>query len=311
MPAEESAGAAPVFRGIWPMLYAFFDEAGRLDRHAMGRQVEACVSAGVHGVAILGLATEVGKLTAQERQDVLLWAAADLGGRLPLAVTVTGATVEEQCAFVRAAAAAGAEWAILQPPRRDIAEADLVRFFGAVADASDLPVGIQNAPEYIGVGLSTPALLALARAHPNVRLVKWEGPAHRARALIEAIGGGLAVVNGRGGLELPDNLRAGCSGLIPGIDLADLQARMFDLAATGWTEDEAEMERLYAGILPLLVFLMQSLETLLCYGKRLAARRLGLGPVHDRAPALAPTAFGLAALDRYAAALPPWPDPAG
>ena len=30
-------------RGIWPMLYAFFDDADALDRPAMRRQVEACV----------------------------------------------------------------------------------------------------------------------------------------------------------------------------------------------------------------------------------------------------------------------------
>ena len=39
---------------------------------------------------------------------------------------------------------------------------------------------------------------------------------------------------------------------------------------------------------------MQSLENFLCYGKRLTARRLGLGEVHDRPPALPPTPFGLA-----------------
>ena len=40
----------------------------------------------------------------------------------------------------------------------------------------------------------------------------------------------------------------------------------------------------------------------LCYGKRLAARRLGLGAVHDRAPAMRPTPLGLANLERHAAA---------
>ena len=35
------------FHGIYPMLYAFFNQDGRLDRHAMKRQVEACVASGV------------------------------------------------------------------------------------------------------------------------------------------------------------------------------------------------------------------------------------------------------------------------
>ena len=47
---------------------------------------------------------------------------------------------------------------------------------------------------------------------------------------------------------------------------------------------------------------MQSIENFLCYGKRLTARRLGLGEVHDRPPALPPTPFGLASAERYARA---------
>ena len=38
-------------------------------------------------------------------------------------------------------------------------------------------------------------------------------------------------------------------------------------------------------------------------GKRLTAERLGLGPVHDRAPAQAPSAFGLECLARHAKVL--------
>jgi hypothetical protein len=51
------------------------------------------------------------------------------------------------------------------------------------------------------------------------------------------------------------------------------------------------------------MFLMQSVDQFLCYGKRLTAERLGLGHVHDRAPAQAPTAFGLECLARHAQAL--------
>ena len=51
---------------------------------------------------------------------------------------------------------------------------------------------------------------------------------------------------------------------------------------------------------------MQSIETFLCYGKRVTARRLGLPEVHDRPPALPPTPFGLESATRYAAALGPY-----
>jgi len=50
---------------------------------------------------------------------------------------------------------------------------------------------------------------------------------------------------------------------------------------------------------------MQSLDTLHCYGKRLAAARLGIGEVHDRQPGLIPEKFGLACTRRFAEALGP------
>ncbi len=293
--------------GIYPIVYAFFRADGAIDEALMRRQVQACLAGGAHGVACLGLATEVGKLSSAERQRVLELVAAEVGGRVPLAVTVFGATVEAQLDFIGAAADQGAAWVILQPPAiPDLDELALLRFFGRVADASPLPVAIQNAPQYLGVGLGPERVVELAMRHPNVRLLKGEGSAVEIQGVIEATGGKLAVFNGRGGLELTDNLRAGCAGLIPAPDCFDYQVRIVE-AFRGGRIDEAE--GLYREILPAITFVMQSIPALLCYGKRLTARRLGLDValVHDRAPALAPTSFGLEVTERLAAELGPYP----
>jgi 4-hydroxy-tetrahydrodipicolinate synthase len=69
--------------------------------------------------------------------------------------------------------------------------------------------------------------------------------------------------------------------------------------------DEQQAERIYSRILPAIVFTVQSLDTLVCYGKRIGAMRLGLSEVYDRAPALASTSFGLACARRYAELLGP------
>ena len=289
------------FHGIYPMLYAFFGADGALDRAAMRRQIEFCVGSDVQGLAVLGLATEVDKLTPEERLSLLHWTVEDLGERLPLAVTVFGNTVEEQAAFVAATAEAGADWVILQPPRiMDISEPDLIAFFGAVMRQSALPAAIQNAPEYIGIGLSAAGIETLRRENDNFVLLKAEGSALTIKGVIEETGNRLAVFNGRNGLELPDNLRAGCAGMIPGPETAAVQARIYRLMQDG---NEAEAERLYRTILPALTFVMQSIPALHCYGKRLVAGQLGLEAVQDRGPGLAPTDFGLACLARFVADL--------
>lgn len=293
-----------MFAGIWPILYAFFGADGRLDRALMRRQTEICVAGGGHGMAVLGLATEVAKLSEGERRAVVEWAAEDLRGRLPLAVTIFGPTPGAQREAVGHAVRAGAALVILQPPRDpSMTEADLALFFARVMEHAPIPVGIQNAPEFLGIGLSPPAIAALSRSHNNFKVLKGEGPAVLIAEVVERVEGRLAVFNGRGGLELPDNLRAGCAGLIPAPDCFETQVAIYEAMRRG---DEAEAERLYREILPAIVFVMQSIDHLICYGKRLVAARMGVGPVHDRAPGLAATPFGEAAIARFARALGPY-----
>ena len=47
----------PVFSGVYPILYAFYDASGRLDDGLMRLQVDKCIEAGAHGIAVLGLVT--------------------------------------------------------------------------------------------------------------------------------------------------------------------------------------------------------------------------------------------------------------
>jgi 2-keto-3-deoxy-L-arabinonate dehydratase len=290
--------------GVHAILYAFFDQAVRLDRDAMRRQTELCTASGVAGVAVLGLATEVLKLTLREKMTLLEWTAEDLAGRLPLGVTLSGSSLAEQVELLRAAERSGASWLILQPPMVGAyAPAEYISFFGRVADATSLPVAIQNAPAYMGRGLSASEIDDLAAHHGNIRLLKGEMAAVEIERVIAHTEGRIRVFNGRGGLELIDNLRAGVDGFVLAPDVADHAAIAMRLYRAG---AHAEARERYATILPAITFVMQSLEILTCYGKRLFAARAGL-EVHDRAPAHRPTAFGLDLVDRYAADLGPFP----
>jgi len=287
--------------GIHAILYAMFDCDERLDRSAMRRQIEISIAAGAHGICALGLATEVAKLREDERRQIMAWVAEDVARRVPVGFTIYGNSVAEQCAQAKSAEAAGADWIILQPPTVGaFFAAEYIRFFGRVADATGLAVAIQNAPAYFGGrGLSATEFAELVRQHPNVKLMKGEASAVDIKPLIDVTGGRVPVLNGRGGLELVDNLRAGCAGFILAPDLIDRTVEIYRRFASG---DESGAETLYAEILPTIVFMMQSLEALICYGKRVFAARAGL-EVFDRAPALRPSEFGLQLARRHAARL--------
>lgn len=290
--------------GTYPMLYAFFDAAGRLRREAVSRQIQAAIGSGASGIAVLGLGTEVHKLGRDERRQFIEWTLDDVAGRVPVAVTVADGNVPDMIESARAARDAGASWIILQPPRPPASGAHLIEFFGAVADSVDCPVGIQNAPEFLGIGLSTSDLVALNAAHPNVSVVKAESTALAAAGVVAELRGRMRVFNGRAGFELLDNLRAGVDGMIPGTETIDFQVGIERAMRAG---NESLAEELYRKLLPVVAFMMQGLSTFLLYGKLIAAERLGIEPSHDRIPHETATPTGLAWARRYAAELGPLP----
>lgn len=231
---------------------------------------------------------------------VMDWLAQDNCRRLPLGFTIFGTSVSEQIEQVRHAERVGADWVILQPPPVGTFEAtEYVRFFGRVADSTNLPVAIQNAPAFLGRGLTGADLAALRQAHPNVRVLKAEGSAVEVKSLMEAVGNDVPVFNGRGGLELLDGLRAGCAGFILAPDLIDYAVTAYEAYRAN---DNARANEAYTAMLPSAVTVMQGIEHLICYGKRLFAQRAGI-KVIDRAPALRPTPFGESLVEAHADAL--------
>jgi 4-hydroxy-tetrahydrodipicolinate synthase len=292
---REAQMAAAFKRGIYPIQYALFDAAGALSRDAMRRQIEICLAMRPAGIATLGLATEVRQLSAAERRRLLEWNIEDIAGRAELAASISEPTPEAALEALRHAATAGAGWAILQPPASVSDPQALLEAFSWVIERSPLPVAIQNAPHYIGVGLEVGAIVELGRRHPNLRAVKQEVPAVETAALIDGLEGRVFVYSGRGGLELVDCLAAGIHGHIPAPEYADRLARVWDLAESG---DRPGAWEAYRRVLPLATFIMQGLPSLLTYGKLLLCARHGL-PYHQRNRAYRPTRFGVAALAEH------------
>jgi 2-keto-3-deoxy-L-arabinonate dehydratase len=291
-------------RGVIPILYSYFGSDGGIDRRAMDAQVEACLALQPDGIAVLGLATEVEKLSFAEKRLIVEGTAKRTSGRTPLVITIGAPTAAERLELIRLAEDHGAAWLILQPPPEiEKTEAALLAGFDAIMAAAKANVAIQHAPQYLGVGLTNASFVELRHRYPHFTLLKGEGSALETAELLAETDKAFAVFAGRGGLEWPDMIRVGAAGLIPAPETLDVHQKIWRAAERG---DWVEADRLYHEALPLITFLMQSLGTLRCYGKRLLARRIGLGPVNDRAPALIATPQGEALLDHWAKILPEW-----
>jgi 2-keto-3-deoxy-L-arabinonate dehydratase len=291
-PGHQKAG----FSGIYPILYAFYDKQGRLDDGLMRLQVDKCIAAGAHGIAVLGLVTEVHKLDVNERRHVVEIVGRAIDDRVPYAVTVGEPSATGQIEFSHMAQDNGASWLILQPPSiKGYSEAEYVRFLGQVADATQLPVAVQNNPVNLDVSLSNDSLLRLNERHANICMLKGEGPAIGLAELIKVSADRFGVFAGHGGKEYISNFLSGCVGLIPAPDALDFQIKLHALLLNGKMD---EAEALHAKLLPLILFMTQSVPNLLCYGKRLFAERIGIHNIHARAPEIQPTEFGLAEIRR-------------
>ena len=287
---------AVVGSGIYPMLYAFFDDRGVLRQDPFRLQVDVALGTQASGVAILGLGTEVSKLTFDERIDVLEVVAKRIDGRKPLLATVYGDTITEQIEFSKQAIQNGTSALMLQPPSQKMDDAKLMGFFSKIISAVDCPVGIQNAPEFLGFGLSNESLIALANDHENFTIAKLECNAVNLESVASDLGDSVMLFNGRCGLELPDNLRAGACGLIPAIDTVDKTSEIFAEFTSG---NEELADKLYADLLPVLCFVMQGIPHFLTYGTMLAAARLGIELGGSREHSLPATDFGTACIRRF------------
>ena len=286
-----------LFAGVHAVLYALFREDESLDVFAMARQVDYCVKQGCHGITLLGLATEVHKLTFDERKLLIEQVSRANKARLPFSVTVPGNSVAEQVELAKFAQQNGADWLILQPPMVGSYGADVyLDFFERVANSIDLPVAVQNAPQYLGRALSGEDIARLRERCSNFVCVKSEDAALGVQRIISLSTGEMHILGGRGALEMTDCLRAGCEGFVLAPDIAPAAVRIFN----AWQSGDRELaEHLYSQALPAVTFVMQSLEHLITYGKRIHGALAG-EEIHDRAPCLATNDFGLETAGRWA-----------
>ena len=282
-----------MIKGIIPMTYCFFNKNNTIDIHAMHDQISLIHKLGSNGIACLGLATEVNKLDFMEKKKIIELVAKVTNGNLPIVVTVSGKNIKEYKKLIELAEFYNAKWIVLQPMlKKNTTDKDCFDFFDKIIKSVDknILVGVQNAKEYIGVGLDSSHIIKLYNNFDNFRAIKGEASATHIREEIKKYPKNLKVFNGRGGLEIVDNFLAGCSGIIPSLEGTDIFIKIYKLLE----QKKVNQARLmYQNILPSIVFSMQSINSLICYGKRICAYRMGMKKVYDRSPGLVPTDFGI------------------
>ena len=169
MPASTSAP----WTGVHPIAPMPFTDAGDLDLPGMRRVLDCMVDRGVDGICILANDSEQFLLDDDERATLRDVRLTHVACRVPVIVTCSHLSTRIAGERARAAAAAGASMLMLMPPYHGTGlkadEAGILQPFAHVAEASRLPLMVQDAP-LSGVTLSP------AREAPQARSFRIDVP---------------------------------------------------------------------------------------------------------------------------------------
>ena len=267
-----------------------FTRDGSLDLRALAGLVHFSAESEAAAVLVNGLAGEVGELTERERQTLVEASLEASPERLPVLVGVWAASVDKARGFARAAELAGAAGVMVSVPSDPVDEA--ATEIARIAAATDLPVIVQDAPAYLGVGLGPAALAEVLRLVPNVRGLKLEGGSEAVELVREQVSDEVPLWGGDGGRHLLDCLRVGAVGAIPGVEVIDRLVEVWRAERDG---DDVRAGAIFATLLPLLVFELESLGRYAASAKHVLVRRGLLESARTRRPdaRLAPAAVRL------------------
>jgi dihydrodipicolinate synthase/N-acetylneuraminate lyase len=244
-------------RGILPIAPTPFTEAGEVDFDGQRRVLDCMVDQGVDAICILANFSEQFLLTDAERDQLTELCLTHVGGRVPVIVTCSHFSTRIASERGKRAASLGAAMLMLMPPYHGAAlradEPGMLAHFAHVAEASGLPIMVQDAP-LSGVQLSVPFLVRLATQVPLVQYFKIEvpGAAAKLRALIAAGGDAIAgPFDGEESITLMADLDAGALGSMASALLPDLIKEVLTHYFAGRRPEAAAA---YARILPLINF---------------------------------------------------------
>lgn len=156
------------WRGCGTALVTPFDDKGRIAFGPLEELVEWQIGNGVDFLVTCGTTGESPTLSRDERRAVTAAVVRAANGRIPVIAGAGGNHTARAVFWAREAAAAKADGILSVTPMFNKPSPDgILRHFSAIADATDLPVLISNAPDRTGMDLDIETILRLAEM-PNI-----------------------------------------------------------------------------------------------------------------------------------------------
>lgn len=261
-------------KGICPIVSTPFTDNGEVDYESLDKLVKHLLNGGCHAVTLFGIAGEYYKLSDDEREkmaQVTIKAAKEVGGKT--IISVTDHSTEVAVKRAKHFEELGADCLMLLPPFFLKPGAKyLYEHMRAIANAVEIPIMAQYAPEQTGVAIPPETFCKLEKECPNMIYYKIEckpaGP--YVTNLMNLTNGKMKIFVGNAGFQLIECMDRGAIGAMPGCSMYDVYLDIYNHYVDG---DRETAIQLHNKLLPMLNHIRQNVEQIISFEKRILKRR--------------------------------------
>ena len=164
----------PIFTGSAVAIISPFNREA-LDITALRQLLDFQLENGTDAIVVCGTTGEASTMSHREKMRAIECCAEHVAGRVPVIAGSGSNSTETAVALSRDAQRAGADALLVVTPYYNKAsQSGLIRHYGVIADAVEVPLILYNVPSRTGVTIQ-PETYALLAKHPNINGVKEAG----------------------------------------------------------------------------------------------------------------------------------------
>jgi dihydrodipicolinate synthase/N-acetylneuraminate lyase len=271
------------WKGVMPALTTKFTAKDELDLKLFEKNLKFQLASGVDAIILGGSLGEASVLTNEEKERLVKFAVESVAGKVPVILNIAEGSTRDALQQAAYAKEWGAEGLMILPPMRYKADhREVVTYFRAVADSTDLPIMIYNNPVDYKTEVSLDMFEELIES-ANIQAVKESTrDVSNVTRMINRFGDRIRILCGVDTLAM-EELLMGADGWVAGLVCAfpAETVAIYRLVKAGRAEEALAIYRWFLPVLEL------DIHSKLVQYIKLAEVQTGIGSEYVRAPRLA------------------------
>lgn len=270
------------WKGVFPAMTTKFNIDNTLDLNMLGKNINAQLEAGVHGIILGGSLGEASTLTFPEKVSIAQYTLEQVAGKVPVILNIAEGATEEAVRQAKIAEELGLQGLMLLPPMRYKSDyRETLIFFQTVASATKLPIMLYNNPVDYKTEITLEMLSELS-VLANIEAIKESSrDVTNVTRIINKFGDRYKVLCGVDTLTV-EEMVMGAQGVVGGLVCAFPveTVKLYNLIVEGKIKEAITLFRWF------LPMLEMDIHPKLVQYIKLTEQKVGLGTEYVRAPRL-------------------------